>query len=68
MEISINKYIIIYNELLMEVEAQIHILFSFKVESVDSGIKYLGYFMKPNDYRIVDWLWWCKKVEAMISF
>eukprot|EP00253_Pinus_taeda_P036677 PITA_36677 len=31
------------------------------------GIKYLGFRLKPNGYRIVDWLWLIAKVEKRLQ-
>ena len=30
------------------------------------GTKYLGFFLKPNGYRICDWLWLIQKMEKRI--
>jgi hypothetical protein len=67
MEIGINKSVMLCHDVSMEVEAWIHQLFAFKIEPIDGGLKYLGYFLKPNDYSVVDWMWLCKKLESRIS-
>jgi hypothetical protein len=33
----------------------------FEVKSIEVGFKYLGYFIKPNCYTLVDWSWLQKK-------
>jgi len=39
----------------------------FKVESLDRGLKYLGFLLKPNKYLKEDWLWLVGKIERRIS-
>lgn len=36
-------------------------------ESFYKGIKYLGYFIKPNNYLKEDWWWLLKDIEKRIS-
>jgi hypothetical protein len=33
---------------------------------VDDGIKYLGFNLKPNDYRKADWIWLLGKLEKRL--
>lgn len=40
--------------------------FPIDLQPVYNDLKYLGYFLNPNDYSIVDWLWLVKKVEKNI--
>ena len=30
---------------------------------LDGGLKYLGFYLKPNDYRKQDWYWLLEKME-----
>ena len=34
---------------------------------MERGLKYLGFYLKPNNYRVKDWLWLLKKIEKRIS-
>lgn len=34
---------------------------------MELGMKYLGYFLKPNNYRVADWNWFVQKLEKIIS-
>ena len=36
----------------------------FIFEDLDYGFKYLGYYLQPNFYRVSNWFWLIKKVEA----
>ena len=38
-------------------------VFPYKPTEIDEGMKYLGFFIKPNFYHICDWMWLQKKVE-----
>jgi hypothetical protein len=67
MEINDNKSLILCNELFPEVEAHILHQYSFHSKPLDNGLKYLGYHLKPNDYRVVEWMWLFRKIEARIT-
>eukprot|EP00253_Pinus_taeda_P034161 PITA_34161 len=41
--------------------------FPFNSLSLADGIKYLGFRLKPNGYRIADWLWLIAKVEKRLQ-
>jgi len=41
-------------------------LFPYVFEPMDSGFKYLGYFLKPNGYKAMDWGWLIKKIEKRL--
>jgi len=34
--------------------------------NLDNGFKYLGFFSKLNNYRVVDWEWIVKMIESII--
>jgi hypothetical protein len=42
-------------------------LFPMKIEPLDVGVKYLGFHLKPNDYKKDDWTWLIKKMEDIIT-
>jgi hypothetical protein len=67
MEINDNKSLILCNELSPKVEEHILHQYSFHFEPLDNGLKYLGYHLKPNDYRVADWMWLFRKIEARIT-
>ena len=46
---------------------QLLTLFPFEVKYLDVGFKYLGYFLKPNNYIKEVWFWLVKKVEKRIG-
>jgi len=42
-------------------------LFLARVGSFDHGLKYLGYFIKANNYTVRDWLWLLRKLDHRIN-
>jgi hypothetical protein len=38
----------------------------FEEKTIDEGLKYLGFNLKPNDYRKEDWTWLLKKLEKRL--
>ena len=38
-------------------------IFSFNVDKIESGMKYLGFHLKPSRYLLKDWDWLISKVE-----
>lgn len=63
MEISSDKSIFLHNELSDNVLEHIKGVLPFNMEPLDIGIKYLGYYLKLNNYGRVDWNWLIKKIE-----
>jgi hypothetical protein len=67
LNINLNKSLVLGNKLLGNLEEQLHRLCEFMYESLDTGLRCLWYFLKSNNYIVVDWLWLIKKVEDSIS-
>ena len=42
-------------------------IFPFKMESMDKGIKYLGFILKPNGYNKGDWDWILKQLDGILT-
>jgi hypothetical protein len=42
-------------------------LFPFEILNFQEGIKYLGFHLKPNDYRKSDWRWLLAKLENRLK-
>ena len=43
-------------------------VFPFIQIDIDVGLKYLGFSLKPNDYRKMDWYWLIDKLEKLLKF
>lgn len=44
-----------------------HNLFPFHSNIFDEGLKYLGFHLKLNDYKKVDWMWLTAKIEKTLK-
>ena len=42
-------------------------LFQYKFEHLESGFKYLGFYIKPNIYGVKDWQCIIKNIDKRIS-
>eukprot|EP00253_Pinus_taeda_P009046 PITA_09046 len=42
--------------------------FPFTIHPMDRGLKYLGFWLKPNSKRIADWVWLVNKVEKRLNY
>jgi len=62
-----NKSILISSSENMEVIECISRLFNVQVSLLDRGLTYLGFCLKPNCYRIMDWYWLVEKFEKHFS-
>jgi len=65
MMISSSKSILIHAEKVLQPE--IAEIFAIDGVPLGEGFKYLGFFMKPNSYRIRDWVWLWKRIEKKIN-
>jgi len=41
--------------------------FAFVRKELDTGLKYMGFKLKPNGYCIIDWAWLIAKIESRIN-
>lgn len=41
--------------------------FPFQLVDMEEGIKYLGFILKPNDYRKIDRMWLIAKIEKRLN-
>ena len=35
--------------------------------NIEEVMKYLGFYLKPNNYRVADWTWMVQKIEKRIG-
>ena len=42
--------------------------FPFVRVTLDDGLKYLGFFLKPNNYLKKDWVWLIEKLERRLNY
>eukprot|EP00253_Pinus_taeda_P001568 PITA_01568 len=67
MQINPRKSQIIVEGLNRIEKEQFSFYFPFEMCNMVSPFKYLGFWLKPNDYRKEDWSWLIAKIEAKIS-
>jgi hypothetical protein len=54
MQINVVKSIMLTNEIKLQDKVQLQDLFPYACKSIDKGLKYLGFTLKPNPYRFED--------------
>ena len=42
-------------------------IFPYNLTRFEDGLKYLGFFLKPMNYKIVDWNWLITKIEKRLN-
>ena len=67
MKISVEKYYFLINNVSNDVMEELKEHFPFKTEALEGGFKYLGFWLKPLDYRVTDWSWLIKKIDCKIN-
>ena len=67
MVISVDKSSFLHNNFTIEKMVSIQLLFPYKMERLDVGFQYLGYWVKPLNYRVCNWKWILKKFEHKIQ-
>ena len=63
MNINFGKSSVTSFQLSREEEQALLALFPFNLARLEEGLHYLGFFLKPNDYRKRDWVWLLEKLE-----
>jgi hypothetical protein len=68
-EVNMNKSCTLFNGLDEVMEGLITQIKMFSMNSgpIDNGVKYLGFHLNPNYYKLVDWLWLFINIEARIT-
>ena len=56
MNIKFGKSTVTTHLLNKDEEQELLTLFPFNIERLDEGLKYLGFFLKSNDYKKQDWV------------
>ena len=67
MEINADKSTLSTHKLDVEETRHISVTFPFWQEVLDGGLKYLGFFLKPNDYLKKDWKWLLEKLDKRLK-
>ena len=67
MEVTVGKYALYTYGLNDNLFTRIKGIFSFQHLDFYSGPKYLGFFLKPNNYGKEDWKWLLSRIEQRIT-
>ena len=67
MQVNHQKSHFIFNCDDEEVCRNIYELFPVSKSKIKDGFEYLGFHLKPNSYKCVDWLWLVKRFEKRIK-
>jgi hypothetical protein len=67
MTINCHKYVFIVQNIDPNLRLHLFSVFNIKIETLDQGMKYLGFPLKPNNYRVNDWMWLIKKIDKKIG-
>lgn len=67
MQINIRKSQLILEGLNRQEKAHISSVFPFDMCNMETPFKYLGFWLKPNDYKKKDWNWLIVKIEARVT-
>jgi len=67
MDVNFHKSWFLAQNIDPSLEKRLKTRFKIQIISIDKGMKYLGFYLKPNNYRVVDWKWMIQKVEKRIG-
>lgn len=67
MKVSLKKSCIYHFRLTAVWIANLKTILPYSFHQLEDGFMYLGYYLKPNDYRSSDWMWLVKKFEWRIA-
>lgn len=61
-----HKSSILFNGLEDNLERQLSQILHYSPTPFDNGFNVWGFnfYMKPNDYKFKNWLWWFEKIEG----
>jgi hypothetical protein len=67
MDVNFHKSCFLAQNIDSSLEKKLRSTFNIQIISIDEGMKYLGFYLKPNNYRVADWKWMIQKVEKRIG-
>jgi hypothetical protein len=67
MIINQHKSVFLVQNIDPNLQQNLKAIFNIKIVSIDQGMKYLGFNLKPNSYKVSDWMWILKKIEKRIG-
>jgi hypothetical protein len=67
MDINYQKSFFLAHNIEPSLEKRIQSTYNTKFINFDEGMKYLGFYLKPNCYKVSDWNWLIQKIEKRIN-
>jgi hypothetical protein len=67
MEVNCHKSIFLAQNIDSSLKQRLISSFNILFINLEEGMKYLGFCLKPNGYKIVDWNWLIEKVDKRIN-
>jgi hypothetical protein len=67
MEINVDKLCLILPKTPNDIASEISGTLAYPNKDLHLGFNYLGFYLKPNNHRYMDYIWLLKKVESRIS-
>ena len=68
LSVNYNKSRLLLNGFNAFLKADMERLFQMVSFPLAKGTKYMGFFIKPNSYKVADWQWLLKRFERRIKF
>ena len=66
MDVNVGKSTLTTHLLRVKERLELNRHFPFNPVGLDSGLKYLGFHLKPNKYQKSDWKWLLEKLEKRL--
>ena len=67
MDVNCHKSCFLAQNIDSSLEQRMQATFNIQFVSINEGMKYMGFYIKPNNYRVADWKWLIQKVEKRIG-
>jgi hypothetical protein len=67
MDVNCQKLCLLAQNIDHSLEKRLKVALNIQIVSIDQCMKYLVFYLKPNNYRVADWNWMIQKVEKRIG-
>jgi hypothetical protein len=67
MEVNCQKSSFLTQNIEPSLKNRLFLEFNILILNLEEGMKYLGFCLKPNGYRIIDWNWLIEKIVKRIN-
>lgn len=67
MEVNCQKSCFLFNDMEAKKIERLEDIFEIPLVHLHCRLQYLGFNLKPNDYKVSDWLWLLQKIEKRVG-